>query len=1333
MRSSRVLLMLCVIVGIMVSSLPAPSATATIATNTPATPDTCKRLFCKPECKKRECPPAELTASAVPLKIFNDRLAIQVDDKGYFNIGALPDPLTGNATARSWNLTYSWPELPGSSFTTVRIDGSSYYYGDISTQLEPPQKINARTIRSRREVNGVEITQTIQIGANPHTGQKDAAIVSYTFRNTASVTRSAGLRMLMDTSIKEQDGFPFRVPGSGVISNETEFVGANVPDVFLASRTALDTTYLTAATLKSNGATAPDRLVLANWGNILDDSAPDQSYDYVVKSNMPLTDDSAYVLFWNAKPLAPGETRSYTTLYGLGQAATSTIAPLVLSVRGPNTLTPTASGYAPNPFDVVATVVNTGTTTLNSVSTTLSLPAGLTRVSGTQTQTIPSLAPGAEQQVSWKVEAALQSTATTHSYSVSVGTSTIPARTVSSQIKLLDIDATRKGPLEVAPSEEYRFAPKKDNEILDLRANYEDRSGNVIDTVELQTEIWGRVYWPKDLSKGPYPLVVFLHGNHSTCGQFVDSTKNVRVDGSIEYTFYGRCTGEFPIVTPNHEGYTYLAETLASHGYIVVSINANRGITGLAEENLAGDHTLVLARGRQVLRHLQLWNQWNTTGTADASFGPARPGTTAFNGSRFRGKVDLSNVGLMGHSRGGQGVRAAYQLYRETGSAWHARVPNLDIKGIFEIGPTDVIDADTPEDPTTLPPHDPYEDDYPEPITADGTAWTVLLPMCDGDVITLDGVRAFDRTLAKTDENPAAFKAAYGVWGTNHNFYNTEWQTSDAIACQGAGHTPLFSAPPGSADQRVTGSASLLAFFRGTVGIDPETSLNLNFNPLATPPAPVTSKTRVERSFIVTPNKAVSVVLEDFSKAKGTNTSGVANNIGGAVVSVEHGLIPESIATNLSGTEIGKVPQHDPTQRSGQIEWTAAATDNFFQTNWSAPGIGRSVRDFATLDLRLSRQDTATLNTGTSTDFSIRLVYVGPTGDVVSTSVQLSRYLDLRGPIAACNRRAQCLWHTLLQTARIPLRDFGSVPLDKVRGVQLVFDQTRTGAINVANMQFSRQFEPTPLARPTTAGGAAIYGVEATMAQPSTATIAIEVFSPLGFPVSDAVSVLRIGDQLLTGGRYKDIYTRKMVFSLTPEQFAGLRNGAAVRLYNGFAEIGPGRRFGQLDKRRLKMQEQLLPVQQDARAALQEARDRLAAPQARPALDAILQQLDTTLASNLWRDGVRLDPATGGGVFDGAERALGQLQGLLQSQPRTADIAVVLRAGVSDQLLSVAQGLARDALDQAQAASAASSTLDQVRAALQQGDRAARAEQYVSAIQHYRSAWQQALRAASQP
>jgi hypothetical protein len=152
------------------------------------------------------------------------------------------------------------------------------------------------------------------------------------------------------------------------------------------------------------------------------------------------------------------------------------------------------------------------------------------------------------------------------------------------------------------------------------------------------TEIWARVWRPiSDDDQGRLPLVVFLHGNHGTCGTFFCSVANCgrpiplpngpRIDDRIDYTTTGTCPrageGTPPaetdyVVSPSHEGYGYLAEQLASRGYLVVSINANRGITAGRAQDLGTpghpfieDRGLNLARARLVLKHLELLSRWN--------------------------------------------------------------------------------------------------------------------------------------------------------------------------------------------------------------------------------------------------------------------------------------------------------------------------------------------------------------------------------------------------------------------------------------------------------------------------------------------------------------------------------------------------------------------------------------------------------------------------------------------------------------------------------------------------------------------------------------------------
>jgi hypothetical protein len=99
-------------------------------------------------------------------------------------------------------------------------------------------------------------------------------------------------------------------------------------------------------------------------------------------------------------------------------------------------LTRVGGQYQPNPFDVVATILNTGSAAAQDVQLTLYPPPGLSLATGSETQSISSLASGQQQQVTWSVRAAGQKTPTTLSYFVSVIAANTPGKSASGQTML---------------------------------------------------------------------------------------------------------------------------------------------------------------------------------------------------------------------------------------------------------------------------------------------------------------------------------------------------------------------------------------------------------------------------------------------------------------------------------------------------------------------------------------------------------------------------------------------------------------------------------------------------------------------------------------------------------------------------------------------------------------------------------------------------------------------------------------------------------------------------------------------------------------------------------
>ncbi|MFS8201658.1 hypothetical protein ACLVWQ_23555 [Streptomyces sp. CWNU-52B] len=249
-------------------------------------------------------------------------------------------------------------------------------------------------------------------------------------------------------------------------------------------------------------------------------------------------------------------------------------------------------------------------------------------------------------------------------------------------------------------------------------------------------EMTAEVVAPKGAT-GSRPLALFLHGRHYTCYK----------PGSEDDV-----TGDWPCADgykpiPSHLGYLRDQQLLASQGYVTVSISAN----GINAQDGRIEDGGAQARSSLVRRHLAHWADWN----AHRSAAPAVV--------REAAKADLSQVLLVGHSRGGEGVnRAAMDsLYPPPAAEDGYRGPvRWKVRGTVLIGPT--IFGQNP--------------------VADVPSVT-LLPGCDGDVWDLQGENFVDGTRG-ISQGTALHSAVYVV-GANHNYFNSEWTPGEAVAPAG--------------------------------------------------------------------------------------------------------------------------------------------------------------------------------------------------------------------------------------------------------------------------------------------------------------------------------------------------------------------------------------------------------------------------------------------------------------------------------------------------------------------------------------------------------------------
>ncbi len=212
------------------------------------------------------------------------------------------------------------------------------------------------------------------------------------------------------------------------------------------------------------------------------------------------------------------------------------------------------------------------------------------------------------------------------------------------------------------------------------------------------------------VGKGPFPVVLIVHGNHSM----------------EEYS---------------DPGYAYLGELLASRGYITVSVDENF-INGSWAGDFRGKE--LPARAWLLLKHLAQWRTWNNDASHELS-----------------GKADLTNVALIGHSRGGEAVPIAAAFNRLSYFPDDSREKfdfNFGIKTVIAIAPTD------------------YR--YDRRVRIENVDFLGLQGSYDSDEDSFYGLRQLQRTDFK-DTN-FHMKAGVYIHGANHGQFNSIWGRHDA-------------------------------------------------------------------------------------------------------------------------------------------------------------------------------------------------------------------------------------------------------------------------------------------------------------------------------------------------------------------------------------------------------------------------------------------------------------------------------------------------------------------------------------------------------------------------
>jgi len=523
----------------------------------------------------------------------------------------------------------------------------------------------------------------------------------------------------------------------------------------------------------------------------------------------------------------------------------------------------------------------------------------------------------------------------------------------------------------------------------------------------------GRVWYPE--GTGPFPLVLIVHGNHNM-KEFSDP------------------------------GYGYLGELLASRGFILASVDENFLNGNMQRENDA--------RGWMLLQHVKAWKTFNDSA-----------------GSPFTGRVDMSRIALMGHSRGGEAVAVAGAFNRLTHYPDDATFKfdfNFDIRSLVAIAPVDGQ-------------YRPAE----KPTPLSNYNYFLIHGSHDGDVSTFSGLTQYER-IRFTDGKPY-LKSAIWVYRANHGQWNTVWNNKDNGPRSGRFLDLRGLLAP--QDQRRFAEVYITAFLEATLREKREYLPMFRDHRVAGGWLP---KTMYVTRFQESGFHGAADFEEDVDV-----TTGSANGItllGDSLATWKEAAVPfrsrgNTMAHNAVWVGWNNRIAGDDTTKMGRPAAYALTLGDSARTAWQVDRASTLVFSLAPTDAKpgprqpardttKAKEDSAKKKAAPkpkppapkaardTTPFDVSVEIIDASGH--SARVPLSRYGPVRRPLESYvylrsgrdKLRFGSLTEVVLQTYSIPLADFArAVPgldLEHVTRVRFLFDLTPAGTIVLDNIGFSR-------------------------------------------------------------------------------------------------------------------------------------------------------------------------------------------------------------------------------------------------------------------------------------
>ena len=560
----------------------------------------------------------------------------------------------------------------------------------------------------------------------------------------------------------------------------------------------------------------------------------------------------------------------------------------------------------------------------------------------------------------------------------------------------------------------------------------------------IRGEVEGKIYLPS--TGGARPLVVLLHGRHSSCA------------GTPANPLRWPCSPS-QVSIPSYAGYDGTAESLASNGYAVVSISANA--INSNDNQLALDFG-ARARGQLILDTLELLRQANTgepvvlhdaatgvdvtladalTGNGGTEAARIDPAIVEITPSDLVGRFDFSRIGLMGHSRGGEGVTSAATLNQ-------ALAEPFNIVSTLPLAPVDFGRMTVPNVPNL-----------------------VILPYCDGDVSNQQGQHMNDD--ARYAFGDDVLRSDVWVMGANHNFFNTVWtpglysfnvsddwsgtSTTSARAvdsvCGTAGpavDTTIRLAPSVQYD---VGTSLMTGWFRATVGGEEQF-----LAPFDGSGAKTTTTADVDVRTVATQPGSARADIETF---EGPSTT--ARTYGSASLSVCASLAGRTVPQELpacSTLASAQVPHWTNVRFANDVPATPVArlrwTDAPGEIRVAVPAEQRDASSYTSLSFRTAADESVPYGGGTDLTISV-IDGAGASFSVPASEVNPAALLRL----PQSTQNPTTLGKIVLQKVNLPLADLAAAGLDvtdlrEVRLAGATGVSGAAGAAYVSDLSFDR-------------------------------------------------------------------------------------------------------------------------------------------------------------------------------------------------------------------------------------------------------------------------------------